>query len=200
MRPQDESRAIISATMGLIPSQPFRDACASSWRMHGLQSSVSGGLALWPCTVVVMTAVAKKTAAAAEDDNRTMMMDVLFVVVVFVLFVRAVLVSPNKSILGQVENYKVEKYMRGLTLFCVYVLLGWIWCFTLKLTINDSNTRTYMHMNHPSRSQDLVQSFRGPQIFFRVKNKRLIHSLLRLKSKMWRQNLTARTTDFSVQI
>jgi len=71
-----------------------------------------------------MTAVAKKTAAAAEDENRTMMMDAVFVVVV--VFVVSVLVSPNKSILGQVENYKVEKYMRGLTLFCVYVLLGWI--------------------------------------------------------------------------
>ena len=54
--------------------------------------------------------MAKKTAAAAEEDNRTMLLDVCFVCGSrSIWFVRAVLVSPNKSILGQVENYEVEK-------------------------------------------------------------------------------------------
>lgn len=57
--------------------------------------------------------------------------------------------------------------------------------FYVKIHDKRLQTSNLYAYESPKSFQDLFQSFRGHQIFFRVKNKRLIHSLLRLKSKMW---------------
>ena len=56
--------------------------------------------------------------------------------------------------------------------------------FYVKIHDKRLQTSNLYAYESPKSFQDLFQSFRGHQIFFRVKNKRLIHSLLRLKSKM----------------